>query len=111
MKPGDAQALAAVALGLDAEMAAQLEVRARPDLENDQAVVIVAVIVTLELFVDLALKATTVVAGPTGLKVTSGFEIKLPDYKIKIPKLMFMKLNELITLKLEFNLKPATDSK
>jgi len=34
--------------------------------------------------------------------VKSAFSVKLTDYKIKVPKLMFMKLNETIKLQVEF---------
>lgn len=34
--------------------------------------------------------------------VKSEFSVKLPDYKIKVPKLMFMKINEVIKLEIEF---------
>jgi polyisoprenoid-binding protein YceI len=37
--------------------------------------------------------------------VKSAFEINLNDYKIKIPKSMFMKINEMIKIELDFNLK------
>lgn len=41
--------------------------------------------------------------------VKSNFEINLNDYNIKIPKLMFMKINELIKIELNFNLKKTKD--
>ena len=34
--------------------------------------------------------------------VQSEFNVKLTDYNIKVPKLMFMKLNEIIRLEIEF---------
>jgi polyisoprenoid-binding protein YceI len=51
----------------------------------------------------------TVASGPTGLHVLCNFDVRLSDYSIKIPKLMFMKLNELINVRLDFFLKPVTD--
>lgn len=36
------------------------------------------------------------------------FEIKLTDFKIKVPKLMFMKISEIIDLRLDFYLKKVT---
>lgn len=37
------------------------------------------------------------------------FEIKLTDFKIKVPKLMFMKIDETIKLSLDFHLKEITE--
>ena len=39
-----------------------------------------------------------------GFRITSSFELKLSDYKIDIPELMFMKINETMRLELEFNM-------
>lgn len=41
----------------------------------------------------------------SGYKVTSEFEIKLSDYDIEIPSLMFMKIDETIQIFLDFHLK------
>ena len=38
------------------------------------------------------------------LKVSSDFEIKLTDHKITIPKLMFLKISEIIQIELDFYL-------
>lgn len=54
---------------------------------------------------------TTIISKSGAVRVLCDFDIKLTDFKIKIPKLMFMKLNELIKLKLDFYLKQANDSK
>jgi polyisoprenoid-binding protein YceI len=40
-----------------------------------------------------------------GIKVQSEFDIKLSDYNIEIPSLMFLKINETIHLILDFHLK------
>lgn len=40
-----------------------------------------------------------------GYKVTTSFEIKLSDFNIDIPKVMFLKLNEVIKLELLFFMK------
>jgi|WetSurMetagenome_2_1015567.scaffolds.fasta_scaffold37999_2 polyisoprenoid-binding protein YceI len=53
----------------------------------------------------------TVIPSPAGLRVQCNFEVKLPDYNIKIPKLLFMKVNEVIRLQVDYYLKPATDKK
>ncbi len=39
--------------------------------------------------------------------VHSSFEVKLPDYDIKVPTLMFLKISETIGLELDFTLKDA----
>lgn len=39
------------------------------------------------------------------LRVTSGFDVKLTDYGIKVPSMMFLKLNEVIRIVLDFNVK------
>lgn len=39
------------------------------------------------------------------IKVESNFKVKLPDYKVEVPSLMAMKINESITLELDFVLK------
>ena len=53
---------------------------------------------------------TTMISKGGKVRVLSDFEVKLPDYKIKVPKLMYMKINEVIKLKLDFYLKPAVGS-
>lgn len=40
-----------------------------------------------------------------GFRIKTDFKISLTDYKIKIPKLMMMKLNEVVDLNLNFYLK------
>jgi polyisoprenoid-binding protein YceI len=39
-----------------------------------------------------------------GYKIICNFSILLPDYKIEVPQLMFMKINEEIKLEIEFYL-------
>ena len=62
-------------------------------------------------------RAVTIFGEVTGdgnvYHVVSKFNIKLPDSKIDVPSLMFLKINEIIKLELEFNLKIAstTDQK
>jgi len=46
-----------------------------------------------------------VYAADGGYKVSSEFEIKLSDYDIEIPSLMFMKIDETIQIFLDFHLK------
>lgn len=41
------------------------------------------------------------------LNITSNFSVKLPDYKIEVPKMMFLKISEDIKLSLNFNLSKA----
>lgn len=40
-----------------------------------------------------------------GYQINTNFEVKLPDYKIEVPKLMFMRINEVIKLVLNFYVK------
>lgn len=40
-----------------------------------------------------------------GINVTSKFSVKLSDYKIEVPQVMFLKISEEIRLELDFNLK------
>ncbi len=47
--------------------------------------------------------------GENAYHVKSDFEIKLPDFNIKIPSLMFLKINEIIKVALDFNLKRVPD--
>jgi len=42
-----------------------------------------------------------------GLRVRCAFEVSLPDHEIPIPKLMFMKINEVMELDLDFFLYPV----
>ena len=44
-------------------------------------------------------------------RVQSKFEVKLPDYGIKVPTLMFLKISETIELELDFALKGAQKAK
>jgi len=44
-------------------------------------------------------------------QVQSKFEVKLPDYDIKVPTLMFLKISETIELELNFTLKTAQKTK
>jgi len=46
-----------------------------------------------------------------GFRVQCGFAVNLNDYKIKIPKFMFLKLGEVIQLELDFYVKRVPDSK
>jgi len=46
--------------------------------------------------------------GPA-LRVRCSFEVALPDHEIPIPKLMFMKINEVMALDLDFFLSPVED--
>lgn len=46
-----------------------------------------------------------------GYKITTNFEIKLSDFNIDIPKVMFLKLNEVIKLELEFFMKEIKNDK
>jgi polyisoprenoid-binding protein YceI len=42
-------------------------------------------------------------------RVKSAFTVKLPDYKIEVPSLMFMKISEDIDLELDFYMQPTTE--
>lgn len=44
-------------------------------------------------------------------RVQSKFEVKLPDYEIKVPTLMFLKISETIELELDITLKSAQKAK
>ncbi len=48
-----------------------------------------------------------VVASGAGLRVTAGFDINLNDFRINIPKFMFLKLSEIVKLELDFYMKKA----
>ncbi|MBU2652562.1 MAG: hypothetical protein KKA81_16680, partial [Bacteroidetes bacterium] len=49
----------------------------------------------------------TVIRQKDGYRVRSDFSVRLPDYKIEVPSLMFMKINEKIALHLDFGLAGA----
>lgn len=55
----------------------------------------------------------TLSAGPNGQRyhIRGQFPVALPDYKIKIPKLMFMKISDTVQVKLDFYLMPISGSK
>lgn len=41
-----------------------------------------------------------------GFHISSSFEIKLTDYNIDVPEMMFMKIDETMKIELNFNIKP-----
>ncbi len=43
--------------------------------------------------------------GENGYQIKTKFEVKLPDFNIEVPQLMFMKINEVIKLELTFFVK------
>jgi len=43
----------------------------------------------------------------TGYRVKSAFQVQLPDFHIKVPSLMFMKISETINLELDFYVRQA----
>ncbi|MGD9488356.1 MAG: YceI family protein [Calditrichaceae bacterium] len=43
--------------------------------------------------------------GENGYQIITKFEVKLPDFNIEVPQLMFMKINEVIKLELTFFVK------
>jgi len=43
-----------------------------------------------------------------GYRVQTAFDVALPDFKIKIPKLMFLKISEIVRLELDFHLRTIT---
>ncbi len=47
----------------------------------------------------------TIAKGDNSLRIKTNFWVKLPDYNIEIPQLMFAKINENIELNLDFFLK------
>ncbi len=47
----------------------------------------------------------TIIDQGDGLKIKTNFTVKLSDYNIDIPQLMFMKINEVMQLELIFHLK------
>lgn len=48
---------------------------------------------------------TTIIPRKEGFRVKCNFEVNLKDYDIKVPKFMFLKINEIIRLELDFYLK------
>lgn len=46
----------------------------------------------------------TITFVPNGINVTSNFSVKLSDFKIKVPEVMFLKISEEIKLILDFNM-------
>ncbi len=50
-----------------------------------------------------------IVPTTNGYFAKSAFQIKLGDYNIKIPKLMFMKLNEIINIEIQFYTKKVKE--
>jgi polyisoprenoid-binding protein YceI len=52
----------------------------------------------------------TVKTAAPGYFVQSRFAVALPDYKIKIPSLMFLKIDEIIKLEVDFYLLPISGS-
>ncbi|GAB4318927.1 MAG: hypothetical protein Kow0074_08400 [Candidatus Zixiibacteriota bacterium] len=54
--------------------------------------------------------ADTVTVRENGYHVVSHFPVALPDHNIEIPKLMFLKINEVVELHLSFNLKRVDSS-
>lgn len=45
-----------------------------------------------------------------GYRITTGFVVKLTDYKIKVPKLMFFKIDERMKLHLDFFVKEVSEN-
>jgi polyisoprenoid-binding protein YceI len=43
--------------------------------------------------------------GPAGYRVRSEFQVALPDFNIEVPSLMFLKINEVMQLELDFHLR------
>ncbi len=52
----------------------------------------------------VSISATAIIDKAT-IKVNSEFEVRLTDYDIEIPKLLFLRINETIEIELEFHLK------
>lgn len=50
----------------------------------------------------ITIKGTMMPANNGGYRVKSNFEVKLPDYNIPIPQLMFLKISEVMKLNLDF---------
>jgi polyisoprenoid-binding protein YceI len=52
---------------------------------------------------------TTLIPYNEGFRVSCDFEVNLKDYRIKIPKFMFLKIDEIIRLELNFYLKRVAE--
>lgn len=50
----------------------------------------------------ITIKGTLTPSQAGGYRVQSSFEVKLPDYNIPIPQLMFLKISEVMKLNLDF---------
>lgn len=50
----------------------------------------------------ITIKGTMTPVNGGGYRIKSNFEIKLSDYKIPIPKIMFLKISEIMKLNLDF---------
>lgn len=50
----------------------------------------------------ISIKGTLIPSQGGGYRVQSNFEVKLTDYKIPIPQLMFLKISEVMKLNLDF---------
>lgn len=73
-----------------------------------------SVIVTGKLFIhgennDIEVEGI-IIRNEVGLRINCLFDIKLSDYKIDIPQMMFMKINETMNLELNFSVKEIEDS-
>lgn len=54
---------------------------------------------------------STVIEIEEGFRIICRFEVNLNDFDIKIPKLMFLKIDEVIKVELDYYLKPAEEKK
>ncbi|MGE5401483.1 MAG: YceI family protein, partial [Ignavibacteriales bacterium] len=50
----------------------------------------------------ITIKGTLIPSDGGGYRVQSNFEVKLTDYNIPIPQLMFLKISEVMKLNLDF---------
>lgn len=50
----------------------------------------------------VSIKGTMIPSQNGGYRIQSSFEVKLPDYNIPIPQLMFLKISEVMKLNLDF---------
>lgn len=50
----------------------------------------------------VVIKGTMIPSQNGGYRIQSSFEVKLPDYNIPIPQLMFLKISEVMKLSLDF---------
>lgn len=57
---------------------------------------------------DMKITGVVTALADGGYRVNSGFRITLGDFKIKVPKLMFMKINEEIQIELDFFVREIT---